>query len=87
MDSISYPFCRILLNSGFPVDNKTVADKKVGNGIDVTTGKTVNMTKAGIIDPALVTKTALKNAVSVALTIMSADCVISNKRIEYASGK
>ena len=87
MDSISYPFCKILLNSGFPVDSKTVSDKKIGNGIDVTTGKTVNMIKAGIIDPVLVTKTALKNAVSVALTIMSADCVISNKRIGDASGK
>jgi len=40
------------------------------------------MVKAGIIDPVLVTKTALKNAVSVATTIMSADCIISNMRIE-----
>ena len=38
-----------------------------------------------IIDPVLVTKSALKNAVSVALTVMSADCVISNVRIENAS--
>ena len=39
------------------------------------------MVKAGIIDPVLVTKTALKNAISVVNTIISADCVISNKRI------
>ena len=39
------------------------------------------MIKSGIIDPVLVTKSALKNAVSVALTVMSADCVISNVRI------
>jgi chaperonin GroEL (HSP60 family) len=32
----------------------------------------------------LVTKTALKNAVSVATTIISADCIISNQRIENA---
>jgi chaperonin GroEL (HSP60 family) len=43
------------------------------------------MVEAGIIDPVLVTKTALKNAVSVALTIMSADCVISNVRINEGS--
>jgi chaperonin GroEL (HSP60 family) len=43
------------------------------------------MVDAGIIDPVLVTKTALKNAVSVALTIMSADCVISNVRINEGS--
>ena len=40
------------------------------------------MIKAGIIDPVLVTKTALKNAVSVATTILSTDCVISNAREE-----
>ena len=51
-----------------------------GRGIDVTSGKVINMVKAGIIDPVLVTKTALKNAVSVATTIFSADCVISNMR-------
>ena len=45
----------------------------------------VNMVDTGIIDPVLVTKSALKNAVSVALTIMSADCVISNVRIPNAS--
>ena len=38
------------------------------------------MVESGIIDPVLVTKTALKNAVSVASTILSADCVISNMR-------
>jgi chaperonin GroEL len=59
--------------------------KRKGWGIDVLTGKPVNMIKAGIIDPVLVTKSALKNAVSVATTIVSADCVISNKRLDNAS--
>jgi chaperonin GroEL len=39
------------------------------------------MVKEGIIDPVLVTKSALKNAVSVASTIISADCIISNIRV------
>ena len=52
-----------------------------GWGVDAITGNCVNMVDSGIIDPVLVTKTALKNAVSVALTIMSADCVISNVRV------
>ena len=43
------------------------------------------MVKAGIIDPVLVTKTALKNAASVASTIISADCVISNMRTNESS--
>ena len=56
-----------------------------GFGVDVTTGQNVDMIKTGIIDPVLVTKTALKNAVSVVSTIISADCVISNTRIDNAS--
>ncbi len=51
-----------------------------GQGLDVVTGKTVDMVKAGIIDPLLVTKSALKNAASVATTILSTDCVINNIR-------
>ena len=38
------------------------------------------MINTGIIDPVLVTKSALNNAISVATTILSTDCVISNVR-------
>ena len=58
---------------------------KEGYGCNVINGSFVNMIREGIIDPVLVTKSALKNAVSVALTVMSADCVISNIRIPDAS--
>jgi len=51
-----------------------------GKGINVVTGKSCDLVKEGIIDPVLVTKTALKNATSVATTIMSANCVIANVR-------
>jgi len=40
------------------------------------------MVDVGIVDPLLVTKTALNNAVSIAATILSTDCVISNVREE-----
>ena len=53
-----------------------------GRGLDVVTGNTVDMVKAGIIDPLLVTKSALRNAASVATTILSTDCVINNIRHE-----
>jgi chaperonin GroEL (HSP60 family) len=43
------------------------------------------MVRYGIIDPVLVTKTALKNAVSVATTILSADCVINNMRLDESN--
>jgi chaperonin GroEL len=58
-----------------------------GKGIDVVTGKSVNMIKKGIIDPLLVTKSALKNAASVATTILSTDCVINNLRVEDESNR
>ena len=82
LNSIRAPFFTILDNAG--IDNSEKSAVK-GMGIDVTTGEHVNMIKAGVIDPVLVTKTALKNAVSVVSTIISADCVISNTRIENAS--
>ena len=78
LEAIRAPFKTILANAGI----HSMSDPKGKNkGIDVNTGKEVNMIKAGIIDPVLVTKSALKNAVSVVNTIISADCVISNKRL------
>ena len=82
LNSIRAPFFTILDNGGLEGYEKSA---KKGFGIDVTTGQNVNMIDAGIIDPVLVTKTALKNAVSVVSTIISADCVISNTRIDNAS--
>ena len=58
-----------------------------GIGFNVISGTQVDMVKAGIVDPVLVTKTALKNALSVVNTIISADCVISNVRVDYESSK
>tara|TARA_R100000935_G_C2775870_1_gene139624 strand:- start:214 stop:867 length:654 start_codon:yes stop_codon:yes gene_type:complete len=80
--AIVSPFKTILDNAGI-VLIKTPS--KPGYGIDVTTGKEVDMIKHGIIDPVLVTKTALKNAVSVVSTIISADCVISNIRVNASN--
>ena len=45
----------------------------------------IDMIKTGIIDPVLVTKSALKNAVSIVSTIISADCVISNIRADESN--
>lgn len=78
LEAIKAPYYTILDNAGIvEIKKQTVKNR----GIDVKTGKEVNMLKAGIIDPVLVTKSALKNAVSVVTTIISADCVISNKRL------
>ena len=77
IEAIKAPYKTILNNAG--LDTSILTNKK-GWGINVVTGRSVSMIKAGIIDPVLVTKTALKNAVSVATTILSTDCVINNMR-------
>ena len=81
LSAIKAPYTTILENAG--IENYTPLHE--GNGIDVITGQDVDMVYTGIVDPVLVTKSALKNAVSVATTIMSADCVISNIRINESS--
>ena len=79
MDSIRAPFKTILDNAGIEeVPIKIISS--MGYGLNVITGETVNMIEAGIIDPLLVTKSALRNAASVATTILSTDCVINNLR-------
>jgi len=83
--AIKAPFEVIMHNAGF---NIVEHPGNEGLGVDVVTGKEVDMINAGIIDPVLVTKSALKNAVSVVMTIVSADCVISNARQDdYESNK
>ena len=77
-NAIKAPFHTILENGGIPY--LTGSTDEPGFGINVIDGKRVNMVNAGIVDPVLVAKSALKNAVSVVTTIISADCVISNMR-------
>ena len=81
LSALSSPFETILDNAGVKMNMKL----KTGQGMNVVNGDIVDMVESGIIDPVLVTKSALKNAVSVALTIMSADCVISNIRINESN--
>jgi len=77
-DAIRSPFNTILDNAGITMAEGY--EDHEGYGVDVITGERATMVSAGIIDPVLVTKSALKNAVSVVSTIISADCVISNMR-------
>ena len=82
LNAIKAPFETILRNAG--IENYDEPNIK-GNGIDVVSGGGVDMVSHGIIDPLLVTKTALKNAISVVSTIISANCVISNIRVNESS--
>ena len=82
LKAITAPFHTILANAGL---EQVAPRKEKGLGVDVVTGESVDMIKSGIIDPVLVTKSALKNAVSVVSTIISADCVISNMRMNESN--
>ncbi len=77
-NAIKLPYELILENASI---KDYEAPEVEGMGLDVVTGNTVNMVKAGIIDPLLVTKSALVNAASVATTILSTDCIINNIRV------
>ena len=79
--AIKAPFETILHNAGIE-DYKEMEE---GVGINVITGEKEHMFSLGIIDPLLVTKTALKNAISVVSTIISANCVLSNIRVNESS--
>ena len=86
LKAIQAPFYTILDNAGIDYPNDGGQWSKMeGEGVDVVTSEEVDMIKSCIIDPVLVTKSALKNAVSVVSTIISADCVISNMRTDESN--
>ena len=81
LNAIKAPYYTILDNAGI----LEAVEPTNGEGINVNDGSKNNMIQEGIIDPVLVTKSALKNAVSVVTTIISADCIISNMRGDASS--
>ena len=82
LKAIQAPFETILYNAG--IEDYELPEIK-GMGVDVISGDIVDMVSHGVIDPLLVTKSALKNAISVVSTIISANCVISNMRTNESS--
>ena len=76
-DALLAPLIQIIENAG--VDWAPYG-ADVGHGLDVKTGEIGDMIKMGIIDPNKVTKTALQNAVSVAVTILSTNAIVTMAR-------
>mgnify|MGYP003552049593 CR=1 FL=1 len=50
-----------------------------GWGLNAATGEYVDMIKAGIIDPAKVTRSALQNAASIAALFLTTEAVVADK--------
>jgi chaperonin GroEL len=74
------PMNKILSNAGYDLHSETISSMTEGVGVNVVNMATANMMDIGIIDPTKVTKEAVRNAVSVATTLLSTDTVITNIR-------
>ncbi|MSO45114.1 MAG: chaperonin GroEL [Thermoleophilia bacterium] len=63
-----------------------VRELKNGHGLNVDTGEYIDLVEAGIIDPAMVTRSALQNAASIAKNIITTECIVVNKPEEGGLG-
>ncbi len=80
LKALEAPLFHIAANAGLEgavVVNK-VKESKEGFGFDALNEKYVDMVKAGILDPAKVTRSALQNAVSVAATLLTTESVVAD---------
>src|ERR1700723_598652 len=83
--SLSHPFACIVANSGrdSAAAVAKVAKATNGHGFDARSGETVDMVKAGIIDPVKVSYCAVRNAGSVAALILTTQTLIAKKPDDY----
>jgi chaperonin GroEL len=80
--ALARPVQKISENAGFDgtvTVHRILREKSATWGFDANSGQYGDMLKFGILDPAKVTKTALSNAVSVALLLLSTDALIVAK--------
>ncbi|CAB4788075.1 unannotated protein [freshwater metagenome] len=79
--AIEAPLKQIAINAG--LEGGVVVEKvrhlTSGHGLNAATGEYVDMIKAGIIDPAKVTRSALQNAASIAALFITTEAVIADK--------
>lgn len=92
-DAIAVPLMQILDNAGITFEesygtmratqgeifNGSLTES--GQGYNVVTGEFGNMVEMGVADPTLVTRSALENSVSVAITLLGTNCIITYERI------
>ena len=79
--AIEAPLKQIAINAGLEggVVVEKVRNLPSGQGLNAATGEYVDMIKAGIIDPAKVTRSALQNAASIAALFITTEAVIADK--------
>ena len=80
LKALEAPLFHISANAGLEgaVIINNVREAEPGNGFDAYNEEYVDMVKAGILDPAKVTRSALQNATSVASTLLTTESVVAN---------
>jgi chaperonin GroEL len=83
--ALSRPLYYIAANAGLNAETevKKVANGANGHGLDVRNGKSVDLIKAGIVDPVKVCYSAVRNAASVAGLILTTQTLIAKKPDDY----
>jgi chaperonin GroEL len=85
--ALEAPLKQIAINAG--LEGGVVAEKvrglEAGWGLNAATGEYVDLIKAGIIDPAKVTRSALQNAASIAALFLTTEAVVADKPEKAAS--
>lgn len=78
--ALEKPFEKLMENSGFNAGMMMaeVIKSEANFGVDVNDGKVKDLVKAGVIDPVKVTRTALQNAASVAIMVMTTNVLITD---------
>ncbi|MGL5929196.1 MAG: TCP-1/cpn60 chaperonin family protein, partial [Dermatophilaceae bacterium] len=79
--AVEAPLKQIAINAG--LEGGVVAEKvqhlEGGHGLNAATGVYEDLVKAGVIDPAKVTRSALQNAASIAALFLTTEAVIADK--------
>ncbi|HVB50448.1 MAG TPA: chaperonin GroEL [Acidimicrobiales bacterium] len=80
-NSLSAPLRHIAQNAGYEgaVKVREVADAKGSVGLNAATGVLEDLVKAGVIDPAKVTRSALQNAASIAALLLTTEAIVADK--------
>jgi chaperonin GroEL len=77
--ALEEPMRQIAQNSGFEgsVVVNTIRGMKTGEGLNAETGDYGDLVKAGVIDPTMVTRSALQNAASIAKNILTTEAIVA----------
>src|SRR3954466_14895669 len=86
--ALEEPLRQIAQNAGFEgsVVVNDVRKSAAGEGLNAATGEMVDLVGAGVIDPAMVTRSALQNAASIAKNILTTEAIVAELPDKDAAG-